>query len=596
MNNTVQTLAQTQILADFDNQNPVIDTTHIIDAEYTITSEDIPHELSASKELVAINDNNFPTIPTDPTALPKYITLAQKYIEAETKLLNGLKLTSGKYNQALKYTQDHAALLLYAELRLSEILKGIKTCRGMRTDINKKKLIPQFNKLAKSKKEIIKQEFQLSPRQARDIERLTKESVEQAINVAFENNVIPTRALALSQLPKKEKDETGNIVFTPIEETEDKVFSSEEPLYYTSLFANVGIGTYYLHNQNINYAVANELLGDRAEWHDYIYPNADMVQGDITDPEVYNKLVQLHKQHGCKLVLASPPCQSFSKANNSKGKASDIRTPLFRTNLDVIRDTDTDYTMIENVPDFLNAKPKQLKELLGDLTIGEYIKQELENMGYVVNIGVYSAADYGTAQDRQRAIILAAKKELGLWKFPKKDKFRKLLFEAIGDLPSLEPGQQDPERPMHYALDLPACQIEFLKHTPTASSAWKNKKEYQPVNVDGSESCAQFKASFSRKDWNKPSNTVLTDSGSLGGMINIHPGRPLSDGTYSDCRPLSILELFRITGLPDDYPILEKFIKNDKLIREVIGECFAPLHVARLMTTMPNKNKLKSNI
>lgn len=596
MNNTVQTLAQTQILADFDDQNPVMDTTHIIDAEYTITSEDIPHELSASKELVAINDNNFPTIPTDPTALPKYITLAQKYIEAETKLLNGLKLTSGKYNQALKYTQDHAALLLYAELRLSEILKGIKTCRGMRTDINKKKLIPQFNKLAKSKKEIIKQEFQLSPRQARDIERLTKESVEQAINVAFENNVIPTRALALSQLPKKEKDETGNIVFTPIEETEDKVFSSEEPLYYTSLFANVGIGTYYLHNQNINCAVANELLGDRAEWHDYIYPNADMVQGDITDPEVYNKLVQLHKQHGCKLVLASPPCQSFSKANNSKGKASDIRTPLFRTNLDFIRDTDTDYAMIENVPDFLNAKPKQLKELLGDLTIGEYIKQELENMGYVVNIGVYSAADYGTAQDRQRAIILAAKKELGLWKFPKKDKFRKLLFEAIGDLPSLEPGQQDPERPMHYALDLPACQIEFLKHTPTASSAWKNKKEYQPVNVDGSESCAQFKASFSRKDWNKPSNTVLTDSGSLGGMINIHPGRPLSDGTYSDCRPLSILELFRITGLPDNYPVPEKFIKNDKLIREVIGECFAPLHVARLMTTIPNKNKLKSNI
>ena len=78
MNNTVSTLTQTQILTDTDNQNPVVDTTNIIDAEYTITSEDIPHELSASKELIAINDNNFPTIPTDPTALPKYITLAKK--------------------------------------------------------------------------------------------------------------------------------------------------------------------------------------------------------------------------------------------------------------------------------------------------------------------------------------------------------------------------------------------------------------------------------------------------------------------------------------------------------------------------------------
>ena len=70
-------------------------------------------------------------------------------------------------------------------------------------------------------------------------------------------------------------------------------------------------------------------------------------------------------------------------------------------------------------------------------------------------------------------------------------------------------------------------------------------------------------------------------------MINIHPGRPLSDGCYSGCRPLSILELFRVTGLPDDYPVPEWAANNDRLIREVIGECFAPLHVARLMTTLP---------
>lgn len=166
MNNTVSTLTQTQILTDTDNQNPVVDTTNIIDAEYTITSEDIPHELSASKELIAINDNNFPTIPTDPTALPKYITLAKKYIEAETKLLNGLKLTPAKYKQALTKTQKNAALLLIAELRLSEALKGIKTQQGLRTDLKKKNAITGLKQEIKTKKEIIKQEFNLSPRQA----------------------------------------------------------------------------------------------------------------------------------------------------------------------------------------------------------------------------------------------------------------------------------------------------------------------------------------------------------------------------------------------------------------------------------------------
>lgn len=139
MTNTVTNLTHTQILADIDNQNPVTDTTNIIDAEYTITSEDIPHELSGSKELVAANDNNFPTLPTDPTALPQYITIVKKYIEAEAKLLNGLKLTPNRYHLALSTTQKHASLLLLAELRLSEMLKAIKTCRGMRTDIQKKK-------------------------------------------------------------------------------------------------------------------------------------------------------------------------------------------------------------------------------------------------------------------------------------------------------------------------------------------------------------------------------------------------------------------------------------------------------------------------
>ena len=36
-------------------------------------------------------------------------------------------------------------------------------------------------------------------------------------------------------------------------------------------------------------------------------------------------------------------------------------------------------------------------------------------------------------------------------------------------------------------------------------------------------------------------------------MINLYPGIPLTDGTYSDSRPLLILELIRVTGLPDDF-------------------------------------------
>lgn len=550
----------------------------IIDVEYTIESN--------GKELVSANDNMFPTLPTDPKALPAYITIASKAVEAESKLLKRLDINPRKYKFVLQQTQKHAALLLEAQLRLAEILKGIKTQRGIRTDLQR-----NANKFIKSKKEIIAQDYNLTVRQARDIEKLTKDCVIAAIKDAIENNDIPTRALALSKLGKKNKEERGNETFTPVMEVEDKTLSLEEPLYYTSLFANVGIGTYYLKDMGIKCAVSNELLKERAKWHEDIYPDCEMIQGDITDPAVFDKLVQRHKLKGCKMFLASPPCQTFSKANTAESKSTDVRSILFETTLEFARKTDNDYILIENVPDFLNAKPKNAELILKGKTVGQYIKDELEKLGYIVNIGIFSAADYGTAQDRKRAIILASKKELGIWKFPKKDKFRKVLFEAIGDLPSLEPGEKDPIRPFHYALELPACQINFLKHTPTACSAWDNAKEFQPVNIDGTPSGAKFKASFTRKDWNKPCNTVLTDSGQLGGMINIHPGRPLSDGTYSDMRPLSILELFRVTGMSDDYPVPEWAVNKDRLIREVIGECFAPLHVSRLMTTLPITTK-----
>ena len=165
---------------------------NIVDVEYTIES--------TGKELVAANDNMFPTFPSDPNALPAFITVATKAVEAETKLLNGLLMTPNKYQLALAQTQKHAALLLKAQLRLADLLKGIKTQRGMRTDLKNK-----ANKLIKSKKEIIAKDYNLTVRQARDIEKLTKECVEAAIKEALETTKSRPDPLLCQNLEKKIK-------------------------------------------------------------------------------------------------------------------------------------------------------------------------------------------------------------------------------------------------------------------------------------------------------------------------------------------------------------------------------------------------------
>lgn len=351
----------------------------------------------------------------------------------------------------------------------------------------------------------------------------------------------------------------------------------QKPLNYTSLFQNVGIGEFYLKSKlGLIGAVGNELLPQRAKWAKEVYPECEIVCGDITDPKVFDRLVKLHKEKECTGVLASPPCQSYT-LSNSRRNPSDKRGRLFITMLEFVEATNPDWVLVENVPQMLTVK-------LNDGTIvGKHIVDKLKALGYTVKSGVQNAADFSTAQNRKRAIILASK--IGVWDFPKPHKYKITLRDEIYDLPSRESGQVGD---LKYQ-DAPVwaqAQIDVMKNTPTGRSAHDNLV-WKPVNVDGSPSKAKFKCSFQRKEWDKPCNTILRDSKGVTGFRNCHPGRLLPDGTYSDARALTVLELLRVTGLPDDYPI--PTWASDKLIRDVIGECFAPRHVLALLTTLPRK-------
>ena len=73
----------------------------------------------------------------------------------------------------------------------------------------------------------------------------------------------------------------------------------------------MGIGEYYLRKRlGLIGAVGNELKPKRVQWAKEIYPECEIVCGDIWDKDVFNKLVKLHKEKGSTGVLASPPCQS----------------------------------------------------------------------------------------------------------------------------------------------------------------------------------------------------------------------------------------------------------------------------------------------
>lgn len=564
-------------------------------------------------------NDNLPPMPTDPTQITEFIERVKLSVSAELAILKSAPLSEEEYLIRFQKLQLQAAYQLLVECLIGEDLRQMKINKGLK-DKGK-------SSGKKTKKDTIAEKYpRLGARRTRDFQKLFIENVWKAIETAFERGELPTRALALSYgIIKKTRTGTDKTHHnfkkwrTKEEdfETVFKKFESADEIKACSLFCNIGVGTSLLEKStNVKIVVANEKDKRRGKAHRRLYPDCETIIGGIDEQEIFDKIIEANKRHGAKLLLASPPCQEASLLNNSKNKGKTHRAALFEDTLEVVRAVGYDYIFIENVPQWLASRPEAALSILGEKTIGEYVVEELEKLGYNVTVGILSAADYETAEDRERAIILACKKELGTWKFPKKHKFRPTVFETIGNFSSFEAGEIDPENKWNYGLPLTDHEIEFLVHTPTGCSAWDNLPIFQPKNKDGSNSRGQFQKGYTRIDPAFPSPTITSDSGQIGGLATIHFGRPLSDGTYSDSRVLSIAEILALIGCEADFLEPLNAPKSDEedfdgltwengmltspdehFVREVLGEHVCPKFMLNIMSTLPvptNDNKDKN--
>ena len=341
-----------------------------------------------------------------------------------------------------------------------------------------------------------------------------------------------------------------------------------------SLFANVGIGETYVHKHGINITVANEFLKERCEFYRHLHPDVEVVCGDITDKSVYETVILEAKKCNCEFLLATPPCQGMSLAGKKDPK--DKRNLLIEYVICAIKELHLKYVIIENVPAMLSTKIEINNEIL---TIKDYIYKNLKPLNYHINYDVVDAADYGTAQYRKRAIFLIS--TVGRWEFPEKEK-KITLKEVIGHLPSLESGE-DSNIPFHKAKIHNERHIECMRHTPEGKSAFDNDV-YYPKRPDGKK-VSGYDTTYKRMSWDKPAPTITMGNGAVSSQNNVHPGRPLGNGMYSDARVLTLKELFIVTGLPEGWEPPPN--TREPLVRKVIGECLLPKLVERLIETMP---------
>lgn len=576
----------------------------------------------SKKELAELCSGNSKSlsIPTDLLDLNKFISVNQGYASTAGALARRKILPPETRTYFLKRAQEYGYLWLKGEVQLGNEIRKIVTRMGKRTDLevandNKKKQrnTADFGQVLtelRTKKEILTEDYGLGNTQARQLTRLTDELVEKELKYAVANNDILSRNHALSFLnqPPELTDEEKEAADTkspkakfkfetirstiPFEQRQKRKLKHKMP--YCHLFACAMSDGYYLEQHGFECVLANEKESDIAEYCQLMYPKAEVLDDDFR--KRYGELVEKFKVKKCEFLLITNPCQIFCP-QKPKNWRDDDRLTLIIDIVRFIKETRPKHILLENAKAFfsfslpldeeLTEHPiaEKLQKILNGRTIGDYLRDELtvEDLGYHVNFAIEDSCFYGCAQSRVRSIMLASTE--GVWKWPCAEEFAMSLWEAIGHLPSLEAGENS-GIPYHYAKPLHSDPIkaakiaEALAHTSTGRCPKDNDPRYQLPGF------GFFGAKGARKFWDKPSNTIDTGNGDVLGLRTIHPGRLRKDGTYSDARPLTLLEVFLVNGL-ENYEVPDKFKNRESFVRHLMGEIFLPKLCERICLEIP---------
>lgn len=368
-----------------------------------------------------------------------------------------------------------------------------------------------------------------------------------------------------------------------------------------SLFSNVGIAETYFNDVGVSVAVANELVDVRAKFYKHLYPGVEMIVGDITDDAVFNEVIDSAIESKVEMLIATPPCQGMSCAGRKDPK--DPRNFLVYYAVEAIKKIKPKFVIIENVP-----MQQHTQILYNDeyIFIPDYIEKELGDE-YVINKNrIVNTMDYGVPQSRQRYIYLMVQKSENVkWEFPEKEDQIITMKDAIGDLPSLDPCvREESERwrfpdyetkkerglmisKWHYPPVHSWKQIEWMIHTPSGTSAFKNEKYYPMTKGRRIKGAPR---TYMRMFWEKPATTIMQNSGVISAFSTVHPGRCIVDSEideeriYSDPRVLTIYELLILSSLPLDWNIPDW--ADDILIRKVIGEGIPPLLIKKAIESL----------
>lgn len=359
------------------------------------------------------------------------------------------------------------------------------------------------------------------------------------------------------------------------------------------LFAGAGGLTTGFHLAGFESLCAIDLDAKALATYKHNYSGSKIVHQDIrkVDPLDLRSWLGLQKEELTALI-GGPPCQGFSRNIPADYRyLHDSRNQLYRTFLEFVKEFRPLYVVIENVPEILKA--------YGGVIRYE-ITEQLESQGYKVTSASLNSANYGVPQTRTRAFFLASlNKSL---QFPEpthsgdlrsdyrtKKSCNQLTLlkpnvsslvtvrDAIGDLPSLEAGQEyhqeiyplPPQTPYqaiirngsakltnHVARALSPIQMSRALVLSEGQDARDLPPELAPKK--------HYSGAYGRLYWDKPARTITRWVFHPGSGRFFHP---------TQNRTITIREAARLHSYPDNFHFLGTYTD----MASQIGESVPPL-------------------
>jgi DNA (cytosine-5)-methyltransferase 1 len=255
-------------------------------------------------------------------------------------------------------------------------------------------------------------------------------------------------------------------------------------------------------------------IGARFLEHDVCDLSAETVLGLFGDAKV-------------RVLAGCAPCQPFS-GYTTKRRAIDRRWELLLEFLRIAQEIAPEIITLENVP------------RLTHLPLWEEFVSKLKAEGYFVVWDILDVSKFDVPQIRRRLVLLASK--LGPISLPRPIKGDVPTVEqAIGKLPAVEAGVENPKDPLHSSRALTARNLARIKQSRPAGT-WRDWPRRMQVACHKTQSGRTYPSVYGRMSWHKPSPTITTQ---FYGFGNGRFGHPTQDRAIT-LREGAILQSFPI--------------------------------------------------